>query len=547
MDATQRETFDVIVVGSGMAGGTAAQQFCAAGLRVLVLEAGGAISKPERMGVSISHPPDQQVQRRCYAFGKDTCEYFVNDSAETYGTPSNKPFSWIRVRAVGGKSLLWAGHCYRMGDLEFKAAETDGIGISWPLTYAELKPYYDKAEHVLQVRNIPALPPSAYHAGGENAGGSLQAHLAAACTAKGCMMHPARVSHNARLQFSENPCMSCGRVAAECVRPVSSRDSTLAAAMQTGRMTLWTEFSVASVTAGSNGKVTGVIGVHHATGEHREIKARLIFLCASALESTRILLNSASPGFPNGLANSSGVLGHYLTDHVSGILTTAICDGGGTPWSENSRAGMFYLPRWQNLTGSSQESFLRGYGVQGFLTRADHELLPCGRTQRIPGTNIDGSQNPKDAVLVRLAGFGEMLPDYDNYVEIDKNGMKDVYGIPALRIHCQHSKNEIAMARDMAATSLELLELARAKIKEVQDAPWEPGLAIHEAGTCRMGADPKTSVLNAFNQCHDIKNLFVTDASSFPSIGTQNPALTIVALTIRACEYAMRELKQAHI
>jgi choline dehydrogenase-like flavoprotein len=296
----------------------------------------------------------------------------------------------------------------------------------------------------------------------------------------------------------------------------------------------------------SSGKATGVAGVQRLTGERFEAMGRVIFLCASALESTRILLNSASPMFPNGLGNSSGVLGHYLMDHVSGIVLSAICDGEGDLLKENGRAGMFYVPRWQNLGSERDRPFLRGYGYQGFIVRTDHELLPCGRTQRAE-PNARATSDPSQSILVRLVGFGEMLPHYDNYVEIDKGNRKDADGIPVLRIDCRHRENEIVMAKDMLLTGLELLQAAGAKIKDVQSTPWEPGLAIHEAGTCRMGENSRISVLNRFNQCHDVSNVFVTDASCFPSIGVQNPALTIMALTIRACEHAVRQLRQGDI
>jgi len=545
----QREVFDVVIVGCGLAGGTAAQQFCEAGLRVLILEAGKAMKNRSIEASNIAVPSDQQVQARCYAFGQNTREYFVDDASEAYCTPSDKPFSWIRVRAVGGKSLLWAGHCYRMGDLDFKAADADGVGESWPLTYEEIRPYYDKAEQVLRVRSLHNGLPDAGELEGTSSGRltAVQARLAAAFAAHGCNLIPARVSHNDAEEVTGTPCITCGQIAAGCLRPVSSVDSTVARAMKTGRLTLWTEFSVQSVTTDLSGKATGVIGIRHSTGERVEVAGHLVFLCASALESTRILLNSVSAKFPNGLANSSGVLGHYLMDHVSGIVLTAICDGDGALRKENGRAEMLYLPRWQNLTDSGRKPFVRGYGFQGFIMRADHELLPCGRTQRALGANPPASSDFGDAVLVRLAGFGEMLPHYDNYVEIDKTGRRDVYGIPVLRIHCQHRQNEVVMAGDMVASGLELLRSAGARIKDVQSVPCEPGLAIHEAGTCRMGNDPQTSVLNRFNQCHDISNLFVTDASCFPTIGTQNPALTIMALTIRACEHAVGLLKQGHI
>jgi choline dehydrogenase-like flavoprotein len=500
---------------------------------------------------STTTPSDQQIQAKCYAFGKNTHEYFVNDARDAYCTPWDRPFSWIRVRAAGGKSLLWAGHCYRMTDLEFKAANTGGDGEAWPITYQEISPYYDKAEHILQVRNArPGL--ADVHDGYAGDFSKTQARLAAALATKGGTLLPARVSHSSFEQATERPCIRCGQMAEDCLRPVTSLDSTLALARKTGLLTLWTDSSVRSVITGSDGKAAGVAGVHGSTGEYFEVTGRLIFLCASALESTRILLNSASPMFPDGPGNSSGVLGHYLMDHVSGIVLTAICDDDGVGLKENGRAGMFYVPRGhnldlQNLNQPSGGPFLRGYGFQGFVMRADHELLPCGRTQRTLGRSQGAPLNPGDGVLVRLVGFGEMLPQYDNYVEIDKEGGKDASGAPVLKIDCRHRENEMAMARAMVSSGLELLEAAGAKIQEVQRVPWEPGLAIHEAGTCRMGNDPRTSVLNRFNQCHEINNLFVTDASCFPSIGTQNPALTIVALTIRACDHAIAQLKQGCI
>ncbi len=531
-----REDFDVVVVGSGMAGAAAAQRFCEAGLKVLVVEAGDDTPMSASGASNLPDPADQQIQARCYAFGRNTRPYFVNDSDNPYCTPSERPFTWIRARAVGGKSLLWAGHCYRMDDLDFKAAQLDGAGAVWPLTYLEIAPFYDRAEEILQVRCAHSVDP-----GGERKLSDAEARMQTAFAGKGRKLIGARVSHNRARPGTMGPCLSCGETTAECLRPVNSRDSTLADALKTGLLTLWTKSPVRSVTIDSSGKATGVTGVRRATGELFEVTGRIIFLCASALESTRILLNSTSAMFPDGLGNSSGVLGHYLMDHVSGIVLTAILQGDGGLRKENARAGMFYVPRCQNLCDQRDHGFLRGYGYQIFTMRADHELLPCARTQKklvrggIAALDGDGAQT------VQLVGFGEMLPHYDNCVEIDKEGRTDVCGIPVLRIDCRHRENEIAMAQDMVSSGLELLEAAGATVTHVQSIPWEPGLAIHEAGTCRMGDDPATSVLNRFNQCHDVPNVLVTDGSSFPSIGVQNPALTIMALTLRACDHAIRQ------
>jgi len=550
----QETAFDAVIVGSGVAGGAAAQQLCEAGLRVLVLEAGAPVSDVSCTTPSITALSEQQIQARCYAFGENTHGYFVNDVHDPYSTGSGAPFSWIRAQAVGGKSLLWAGHCYRMGNLEFKAAEEDGVGEAWPLTEQEIASYYDRAERILQVQDTqvqdtqvqdaPETLSAVADAGPEFTAAAAM-HLQTAFARQGCKLVPARVSHSHTELRTRSACIHCGGTTEECLRPVSSSDSTLAAAMRTGLLTLWTQATVQNVLTNASGRATGVAGIRRSTGERFEATGRIIFLCASALESTRILLNSASPAFPHGLGNSSGVLGHYLMDHVSGIVLTATYEsdkeGGKILQRENSRAGMFYVPRWQNLGKQRDQTFLRGYGYQGFIMRADHELLPCGRTKRASGRNAETSGGTGKTLLVRLAGFGEMLPYYDNFIEIDKEGRRDAAGIPVLRIHCRHRENEIAMARNMASSGLELLHAAGANVQQVQSIPSEPGLAIHESGTCRMGSNPRTSVLNRFNQCHDVPNVFVTDASSFPSIGVQNPVLTIMAMTLRACEYAVRQ------
>jgi glucoside 3-dehydrogenase (cytochrome c) catalytic subunit len=534
----RREAFDVIIVGSGVAGGAAAQQFCEAGFKVLVLEAGAPAPSAACDTPTLRTAADQPVQARCYAFNASTNGYFINDSENPYGTIPGRPFSWIRARTVGGKSLLWAGHCYRMGDIDFTAALRDGVGEAWPLRYAEIEPYYDLAESLLQVGD--AHPSFSGTDPGNNSGLAIvERRLQAACSGDGLGLIPSRVSHARSQPGRPARCIHCGQTSEACLRPVTSFESTLAAGLRTGRLTLWTQAQVHAVLVDSSGNANGVVWIRTSTGEHFETAARVIFLCASALESTRILLNSSSPRFPHGLGNSSGVLGHYLMDHVSGIVIHAAFDNKGTLPQENSGAGMFYVPRWQNLGDRSDHPFLRGYGYQGFTMRSDHDLLPCGRTQKKPASD--------SAIAVRLVAFGEMLPDHDNYVEIDKNGDKDVLGIPVLGIDCHHRENETAMAQDMVSSGIELLEGAGGQITEIQNVPQEPGLAIHEAGTCRMGEDPKSSVLNPFNQCHDVPNVLVTDASCFPSIGTQNPALTIMALTIRACRYAIQQLVQHKI
>jgi len=527
------ESFDAIIVGSGVAGGAAARELCQAGLRVLMLESGGPALYPGNQQQSFSNAANYPVQTRCYAFHANTSSYFINDVENPYRTNANAPFSWIRARAVGGRSLLWAGHCHRMGDLDFTAASQDGIGEDWPIRYREMAPFYDEAECLLQVSDARNEPYSA-----EVRNLIMAARLQKAGN-QGLKFVPARISDDRlRLQM---PCIHCGSTSEACVHPVTSRDSALAAAFSTGFLTLWPGAQVHTVSVDSRGKAAGVVGFQMTTGNIFEVQARLVFLCASTLESTRILLHSTSSQFPDGLGNSSGVLGHYLMDHVSGIIVTAVFKSEGDLLPENHRAGMFYIPRWQNLYGARSHSYLRGYGYQGFIIRADHDLLPCGRTNKrsILQKASDGDNRP----TVRMVAFGEMLPRKENHVKLDKS-TTDHLGVPALKITCRHGENEFAMASDMASSAIRYLEAAGGQITEVQNVPWEPGRAIHEAGTCRMGNDPRTSVLNRFNQCHEVANLFVTDASCFPSIGTQNPALTITALTMRACRYAIHQFRR---
>lgn len=530
----KKETFDAIVVGSGMTGGLAASELCKAGLKVLVLEAGQAqndLQADQEQQRFASH----YVQSRCYAFSDNTCQLFVNDQNNPYLFSPEQPFSWIRARVVGGKSLLWAGHCYRMTDAEFMAAREDGIGENWPVCYEEIAPYYDKAERILGVRSRAFA-----NARDEACLAYDEMHFGEAFARLGRKLIRARVSLRAS---TPAPCIHCGREDALCSRPVASPNSTLAEAFSTGRMQLWTESPVRHVEIDQNGKYARVCGIRRKTGEVFEVSGRLIFLCASALESTRILLNSTSSRFPHGLGNSSGVLGRYLMDHVSGISLTGVFNRD-IPASKDSGAGMFYVPNWQKPRGPRSLGFLRGYGYQLFTMRADHELLPCGGTKPI---SVQQSKAASGNAVVRIVGFGEMLPYDQNYVEIDKEGGKDADGIPVLRISCSLRDNEKTMAKYMLADSQELLESSGVKITDIQIGPAEPGLAIHEAGTCRMGIDPRTSMLNSFNQCHDVPNLFVTDGSSFPSVGVQNPVLTMVALTIRTCEYAVRQLRKGEI
>lgn len=560
------EPFDAIVVGAGATGGLAAKELCQAGLKVLVIEAGGSYEPrshgndvPLQSGASVT----QKVQSQCSAFTGNTQSLFVDDIRNPYLTPAARPFSWIRSRALGGRTLLWAGQSYRMSDYDFKAAGSDGVGEDWPLTYQELSPYYDRVERLLRVRGtcegLPQLPDGCFEPFETKNGGSQ--HLRESWTRMGRAVIPARVSCRNHIAAMSSPCVHCGQADADCLKPVDSTTS-LVDAFKTGNLTLLTNSPVREVLTDVNGRAIGVCVINSETNSHREIKARLIFLCASTLESTRIMLNSTSRIFPNGLANSSGVLGHYVMDHVFGVRVTGILKNGGSGTQDQSIRRL-YIPRWQNIGAQRSPSFMRGYGLQMTMIQADyvrrHSVFACGgaRPRRGPALKLWLAElrdllflrhaAREKAAFVSLDAFGEMLPNYDNRIEIDKEGGIDSCQIPILKVDCQHGENEAAMVKHMFTSAVEMFDAAGVTLLDYQRLPYEPGRCIHEAGTCRMGKDPKKSVLNEFNQCHDVRNVFVTDGGCFPSQGTQNPTLTMMALTLRACEYAIRQCKRGEL
>jgi choline dehydrogenase-like flavoprotein len=317
--------------------------------------------------------------------------------------------------------------------------------------------------------------------------------------------------------------------------------------MGTGRLTLFSDTIVRHLASDREGNAIAAYVIDRES--HREFKicGGMFFLCASTLESTRILLNSGSAAHPAGLGNSSGALGHYLLDHLSGISLTAQFRYSGDTGENGSRpVQLLYVPRFHNLSHDRSEDFLRGYGWQVTAMRIDDYSPDSGPGCGAGATKPQSETRRKlsDAYVLRMQAFGEMLPRFENYVEIDPAGLRDAWGIPALRIHCAHGANEKAMARHMIASAYAFADALGASVISCNKTLSEPGLSVHEAGTCRMGSDPKNSVLNRFNQCHDAPNVFVTDGSSFTSQGTQNPTLTMMALTARACDYAVQQARR---
>jgi len=549
MDEPPQETYDAIVVGSGATGGWAAKRLAEAGLKVALLEAGRAVSPKEftehMPGYKLKyrdHSPEivrtRPIQKQCYACMEYNYEWFVNDLENPYSTPAGKPFTWQRLRILGGRSMVWGRQSYRLSDADFKAASRDGYGDDWPFSYADLAPFYDIVEQYVGISGAAEgnemlpdgkfLPPMKMTCGEVQLRERVKAKLGHTVTIGRVAI--ITQNHNGRAQ-----CHYCGPCERGCstFSYFSSPFTTVKDALASRNCTLITNAVVSHVNMdNAQNKASGVTYVDRLTRQVKEVRGKTVILCAQALESTRILLNSSTREYPNGLGNSSGALGHYLMDHVVGGGA-----GGRLPdfkdlpnANEPSRPNGIYIPRFRNTPKTGKQSrFLRGYGFQGGAG-AEFNFSAEGYGASFKKSVKEGSYQ------IGMGAFGESLARWDNYCEIDHD-LKDAWGIPALRISMTHGENEKALMEDAAVTASEMLEAAGAKDIKVQANVEMPGMAIHELGTARMGNDPKKSVLDAYNQSHDVKNLYVMDGASFVSSACQNPTLTMMAITVRACDH----------
>lgn len=551
-------SFDVLVVGSGASGGWACKRLAEAGLKVALLEAG----RPQSDKNFTEHQPAFELKYRNLAteiVGKTrpiqakfevcneyTYNWFVNDLEEPYTTPADKPFNWMgRLRMTGGRTNVWGRVSLRFSDWDFKAASFDGYGENWPLAYKDIEPYYDLVEKYVGItgssESLEHLPD-----------GQFQPPVPLTCQETlfrnrvkeklGRTVMSARCANLTKPLNGRGPCHFCGPCERGCMTHsyFNSAFTTVADALATGNCTLISNAMVYKVLMDPrSNRASGILYIDRNSRKSREIFARTVILCAQSQESVRILLNSATPQYPNGLANSSGALGHYLTAHVrSGGGSGELPAFGAKPsLGAPVKPLGIYIARFRNLPNAPPcKKFLRGFGYEG---ESSMEF-----NWKAPGFG----EAYKKALLqprtsISITGFGEVLPRWDNFVELDKQ-VKDVYGIPVLKIHMSDGENERAMIQDMGDSAGEMLEVAGAKNIRSHAHPSAPRWALHEAGMARMGADPQKSVLNQFQQTHDIKNLFVMDASGFTSNPCQNPTLTIMALCVRSCDYLMAELKR---
>ena len=560
MQNKSKSEFDVIVVGSGASGGWASKRLAEAGLKVALLEAG----KPQSDRNFTEHKPEFELKYRDqakellqktrpiqsrFACSEYNSDWFINDLEEPYTTPNDQPFLWMgRLRVTGGRTNVWGRVSLRFSDLDFKAASHDGYGEDWPLSYKDLEPYYDLVEKYVGVtgmsEGLEHLPD-----------GQFQPPMPLTCQetifrerCKAKLDRVVTLARSANLTRPINgrgPCHYCGPCERGCLTHsyFNAAFTTVPDALRTGNCTIIHQAMVHKVLMdeGAN-RATGVLYVDRDGKQTRELHARVVILCAQTQESTRVLLNSASREYPNGLANSSGVLGRYLTAHVrSGGGSGEFPSFGAQPTlgGPNKPVGI-YVPRFRNLKNQpAAKNFLRGYGYEG-ESSLDFDWDATGFGDGFKKSLLE----PRSSL--DITGFGEVLPRWENRVEIDP-AVKDIFGIPVLRILMADGENENAMIKDMGESAGEMLEAAGAKNIRTYADPSAPRWALHEAGTARMGSDRKNSVLNQFQQAHDVKNLFVMDASGFASNPCQNPTLTIMTLCVRSCDYLIGELKRGEI
>lgn len=555
--AREKNTYDAIVVGSGISGGWAAKELCEKGLKVLMIERGKPVDHPNyptatkdpwdfehRSRLTIEEKERSHIQTRHYSYREDNKHFYINDLENPYH--ETKRFDWIRGDTVGGRSLLWGRACWRWSDLDFEDNIKDGYGVDWPVRYKDLAPWYDYVETFIgvsgQAEGIPHLPD-----------GKLQPSMEMNCVEKdfktklesnfpGRKLTITRSANLTQPVKGRGVCQTRGLCHRGCPYGAyfSTNSSTLPAAFATGNLTLRPNSLVNKVLYDEQkGKAIGVEVIDSETNEVIEFYSKIIFLNASTLATAFILLNSTSNRFPNGLGNGSDQVGRNLMDHHKGAGASARVEGFDDQYYFGRRPVGVYIPRFRNLT-EKRKDYLRGFGFQGGAGRGG-----WASAQSIGEALKHEIQTP-GSWYINFGGYGECLPYEDNRVTLNSD-LKDKWGRPSISINCEFKQNEKAMQQDMAISAAEMLEAAGYKNVKQNLAGSFPGNANHEMGTARMGRDPKTSVLNAFNQMHEVKNVFITDGSFMTSSSCVNPSLSYMAFTARACDYAVKEFNKGNI
>ncbi len=536
------ESFDAIVVGSGACGGWAAMELTGAGMKVLLLEAGSSIVPAK----DFHHRWPYELPFRgrgqpglLQKYFKGSSEYnyriMIDDRENPYTTPSDKPFRWSRSRVLGGRTLHWSRASDRMSDLEFKAPSRDGYGEDWPIGYADIAPYYDRVESFIGVSaaaaGLPQFPDGKFLPA--MALNCAETIFDAACRKSGLPATPRRVAQLTRMHRNRPPCHYCGNCVNGC--EVGAMFNTVAVtlppALRTKNLTLRCDSVASHVLMNGGGEARGIAYFERYTKKAAEAQARIVILAGSSLENTRLLLNSQK----GGLANSSGVLGHYLMDQISGAAVSGFLPQlkGAAIRNDDGKSGGIYIPNFNNVA-SKNPKFIRGYAMSASGGAA---MFPDFATE-LAGFGSAYKKEVKRLYPARarvwLSG-GEMLARHENFVEIDPE-VRDAWGIPVLKIHCTHSDNDRKLYADFFERAQELFRAAGGEITDARPRMGVPGGLIHETGSCRMGADPKKSVLNSFCRTHDVSNLYVFGGGGFVTSGDKHPTLTMMALTARGCD-----------
>ncbi|PYR94377.1 MAG: GMC family oxidoreductase [Acidobacteria bacterium] len=581
-----RRTYDAIVIGSGAAGGMAAHVLTSRGMKVLLLEAGKKIDTskelkstewpyehprrgdmpPDRHALSLNEytirqPPyaadSKYAKVHSYVQGWGGSDYSKNivvDEKEHPYTGTN--YAWVRARCLGGKTNIWGRLALRLSDYDFKAKSHDGYGEDWPISYKDIQPYYDKVDEYLGIsgvkENLPFLPDSIFQRPTRLASAELT--LRSSLKKMNRVLTPYRAgvtTDGLKHNKYRSRCFgrgACARRAGGCDihAAFDSPTGLIYPAMDTGNLTLRTNSIAREILVDPNtGKARGVSFVDSESSRTYEAQARVVVLAASTLESARLLLLSKSSTHPNGIGNSSGHVGHNFCEHVMGPgITGLVKDRVGKPKTiDDGRPGGFYVPRFRNISDKNP-NFIRAYGFEG---GAGTQMFP-GNALDTPGFGAAYKKTVRDyaGAFISMGGFGEVLSRYENQADLDPE-RKDKWGIPVLRFNYKFGDNEKKMCEDMVVAAQEMFELAGFEIVNVDRKVLTEGWSIHELGTARMGTDAKMSVLNQFQQSHDVKNLFVVDGSSHVSASCQNPTWTIMALAWRSCDYLASEFQKGNL
>lgn len=564
--------FDAIVVGTGISGGWAAKELTEKGLKTLVLDRGRMITHIEDYHTANMNPWDfeggdnitedakkrQPKQSRTgYVNRESSRHFFVDDIDHPYNEDQNK-FNWIRGYHVGGRSLTWGRHTYRLSEFDFEANLKDGIAVDWPIRYKDIAPWYDYVENYIGVQGrnegLAHFPDGKFLKPFEL--NVLEQHMRESISKN---FNDGRILSNARTaHVTEGTKPGLGRVSCQlrdrCMRGCpygayfSSNSSTLPAADATGNMTLMPNSIVHEIIYDEiKGKATGVRVIDSENNQTYEYFAKVIFLCSSAIASTSILMQSKSNRFPNGMGNDSEELGHNLMDHHFEVGAYGIYEGFKNKKTYGRKPANFYIPRFRNIGGNTNRNdYIRGFGYQGGASRGSKGIANSLEEMVSYGKELKKIIVQDGEWSASMGAFGEILPYHDNKMTLDYSRL-DKWGLPTVTFNATIKENEKAMRKDMKEQAVEMLEKSGFKNIIGYDSNYIFGNGIHEMGTARMGRDPKTSVLNGFNQLHSVKNVFVTDGACMTSAGNQNPSITYMALTARAANYAVEELKKQNI